>query len=265
MATEPLKFKLGKHPPKHDDRTLQFKTYMKATLPAPPATETKWTSKIPPTGWGMMGNATYGDCTCAAAGHMILEWTANTLPKPVVVPEPVILKFYDHFSGGNPDAGANMLDVLNYWRTNGLNGHKIQAFVQLTLKNESQVKSAVSIFGNCYIGVALPNFAVSPPPGKNNLDIPWVVPAGGPKGNAAPNPNNGHCIPAVGYDENNLYIVTWGQLKPMSWEFYTAYADENFAVLSGDWLKKNKAPSGFDMPALEKDLSQIPGLKGVLV
>jgi len=259
MADQPILFKLGKNPPKVDNRTLQFKTYLKASLPAPPATETQWVTKIPPTQWGMMKNDTYGDCTCAAAGHMIMEWTVNTEPKAVVVPDPAILKFYDHFSGGNPDAGANMLDVLNYWRSKGLDGHKIQAYAQLTLKSESQVKSAVSIFGNCYIGVALPDFAVTPPQGKTIADIPWVVPAGGAKGNAAPNPQNGHCIPAVSYDAENLYVVTWGAIKSMSWQFYTAYADESFAVLSKEWLAKNKSPNGFDLAGLEQDLSQIPG------
>ena len=260
MADQAIRFKLGKHPPKHDARNLQFKTYLKPTLPAPPATETKWIAKIPSKSWGMMGNDTYGDCTCAAAGHMILEWTTDTQPKPVVIPNPDIIQFYDHFSGGNPDAGANMLDVLKYWRSHGLDGHKILGFAQLTLKNDAQLKSSVSIFANCYIGVALPNFAVNPPPGNNMLDIPWVVPAGGAHGDAAPNPNNGHCIPAVGYDEENLYIVTWGQLKSMSWQFYAAYADESFAVLSNDWLAKNKAPSGFDLAALQQDLNQIDGV-----
>jgi hypothetical protein len=51
------------------------------------------------------------------------------------------------------------------------------------------------------------------------LTVPWVVPPGGPVGNAAPNPNNGHCIPAVSYDADNLYVVTWGEIKPMSWAF----------------------------------------------
>jgi hypothetical protein len=257
MSNPPLIFKLGKHPPKPDIRTLQFKAYLKPTLAAPPATETQWSAKIPANGWGMMENDNYGDCTCAAAGHMILEWTANTRPKPVVIPNADILKFYNHFSGGNPDAGANMLDVLNYWRKKGLDSHKILAYAQLTLKSATQVKSAVSIFANCYIGVALPDFAVTPPAGKTVLDIPWVVPQGGATGANAPNPNNGHCIPAVGYDQQNLYVVTWGALKPMSWEFYAAYADESFAVLSTDWLSQNKTPAGFNLATLEQDLAAI--------
>jgi len=53
--------------------------------------------------------------------------------------------------------------------------------------------------------------------------------------------------------------VTWGALKQMSWQFYTTYADEAFAVLSSDWLNKRlkKAPPGLDLKALEADLSQV--------
>jgi hypothetical protein len=80
--------------------------------------------------------------------------------------------------------------------------------------------------------VSLPDFATQ----GDMLTVPWVVPPGGPVGNAAPNPNNGHCIPAVSYDADNLYVVTWGEIKPMSWAFYDAYADEAYAMISQDFI-----------------------------
>ncbi len=250
-------FKLGKHPPKFDTRTLRFATYATPKLPPPPAART-WAGPI--ASWGMMKNDTYGDCTCAAAGHMIMDWTANAgkSRKPVVVPDPKILAFYNHFAHGNPDAGANMLDVLVYWRQSGLSGHKIDAFVSLEPRNHVEAMDAIDLFGAAYIGVALPNSVV--PRGIDPLTIPWVVPPQGPVGNAAPNPNNGHCIPAVGYDARNLYVVTWGTLKAMSWPFYDAYADEAFAVLSPDWFgPRGKAPEGFDEATLKQDLAAIDG------
>ena len=245
--------KLGKHAPKFDPRTLRFGTYVTRAL-APPPPSVDYSGAV--TNWGMMGNDAYGDCTCAAAGHMIEEWTANN-GQEVVVPDPQIIKFYNHFAHGNADAGANMLSVLKYWRKAPLGGHKITAFTQLEPKNDTEAMDAINLFGNCYIGVALPDFAVQP--GANWNDIPWVVPPGGPVGNAAPNPQNGHCIPAVGYDQRNLYIVTWGVLKSMSWPFYDAYADESYAVLSTDWInsKVGRAPSGFDLATLEQDLAAI--------
>ncbi|HKW18571.1 MAG TPA: hypothetical protein VJO35_13775 [Terriglobales bacterium] len=246
-------FKLGKQRAKHDSRTLQFGTYLTGELPAPPAAVDYG---APVKQWPMMGNDNYGDCTCAAAGHMIEEWTANT-GGAEILPDAAILRAYDHFSHGDPEAGANMLDVLNYWRKTGIGGDKIFSFAQLEPQNDLQLKDAISIFGNCYIGLELPDFAVAP--GTDFLKNPWSVPAGGPVGNAAPNPNNGHCVPAVAYDSRYIYVVTWGAIKTMSWQFYHAYADEAFAVLSTDWIDKKlgKTPSGFDMAGLEHDLAPV--------
>jgi hypothetical protein len=246
-------FKLGKHPAKFDDRTLQFGKYLTQALPPPPASK-DWSKKVKK--WPMMGNDQYGDCTCAAAGHLIEEWTANA-GKTVIVPDAAIISFYNHFANGVADAGANMLDVLKYWRGTGLAAHTITAFAQLEPRNHSQAMDAVNLFGGCYIGVALPDFAVAP--GSNFLATPWVVPASGPTGKAAPNPQNGHCIPAVAYDQRNLYVVTWGALKSMSWQFYDAYAEEAFAVLSPDFFNKKtkKTPAGFDLKSLQADLKAI--------
>ena len=250
-------YKLGKQRPKLDSRTLQFGAYLTDKLPAPPAT-IDWSKPVKT--WPMMGNDNYGDCTCAAAGHMIEEWTANT-GTVEILPDAVILKAYNHFAKGNPDAGANMLDVLKYWRHTGIGKDKVSAFAQLEPQNDIQLQDAVSIFGNCYIGLALPDFAV--PPKTDFLTIPWLVPPGGPVGNAAPNPNNGHCVPAVAYDRRFIYVVTWGAIKSMSWQFYDAYADEAFAVLSADWINKQvgTAPSGFNMEALEADLEDVTNAK----
>jgi hypothetical protein len=245
--------KLGKHPPRFDPRTLRLAKYLGADLPAPPAS-IDYADAVKR--WPMMGNATTGNCTCAAAGHMVEEWTANT-GKVRVLSDSAILTAYDHFSGGRPDAGAGMLDVLKFWRTTGIGGDRIAAFAQLELRNDAELRDTLFLFGNCYLGLALPNFAVAP--GTDFLATPWTVPPQGPVGNAAPNPANGHCVPIVAYSPRNLLVVTWGSLKTMSWPFYTAYSDEAYAVLSPDWIntKLGRSPSGFDLAGLESDLAQV--------
>ena len=132
-------FKLGKHIPTIDARTLQFGKYLTAELPPAPAT-VSYAKPVPD--WPMMGNDTYGDCTCAAAGHMIEEWTANTGTEKTPSNQQ-ILDTYNHFAKGNADAGANMLDVLKYWRKTGIGGDKINAFVQLEPKSDTQARDAV--------------------------------------------------------------------------------------------------------------------------
>jgi hypothetical protein len=45
----------------------------------------------------------------------------------------------------------------------------------------------------------------------------------------------------------------------MSWEFYDAYADEAFAVVSADFInpKTRETPAGFNLTAMRKDLAQL--------
>ncbi|MHB8243335.1 MAG: hypothetical protein ACYDHN_15270 [Solirubrobacteraceae bacterium] len=248
-----MPLKLGKHPPVFDKRNLVFGNYLKEAAPPTPPPKKNYGESVPT--WPMYANDRYGDCTCAAAGHMIQNWTA-TASTEITVPESSVVGFYEHFVGKPPpeDAGCNMLQVLKYWRRHGLDGHKVHAFAELGAQNLDQTKTAVYLLGSVYIGVALPNFAVH----GDMLTIPWVVPAGGAVGDAAPNPNNGHCIPAVGYDESNLYVVTWGEIKTMSWGFLEAYADEVYAVLSLDFINAaGQDAAGLDLAQLEADLKDL--------
>ena len=247
-----MSLRLGKDPAVIDSRTLTFARYLQPALPPPPAS-VEYGKAV--SVWPMYDNDKWGDCTCAAAGHMIQNWTANA-GSEVTPPDSAVVTFYEHFVGNPPpaDAGCNMLSVLKYWRNSGVGGRKIEAFASIELKNQTEAQEAVYLFGSIYVGVELPDFCVT----GNMLEVPWVVPAGGPVGAAAPNPRNGHCIPAVAYDDTNLYIVTWGMLKPMSWGFYEAYADESFAVASRDFIgRTGHAPSGFDMNQLEADLNDV--------
>jgi hypothetical protein len=248
-----MPYKLGKHRPVIDDRTLRFANYLTTALPAPPAS-VDYGGKVPQ--WPMYYNDQYGDCTCAAAGHMIQNWTANA-GSEVTPPQASVLTFYEHFVGTPPpsDEGCDMLSVLKYWRSTGLDAHKVTGFAALDLKNQVEAENAVFLTGGIYIGVALPNFTVT----GDMMTVPWVVPPGGPVGDAAPNPDNGHCIPAVAYDATGLTVVTWGESKSMSWEFYHVYADEAFAVVSQDFIdaKTGETPTGFNLSALEKDLAKL--------
>ena len=248
----PGSYKLGKHPPVSDKRTLRFGKYMTPALPSAPAS-VDYGARV--ASWPMYANDQYGDCTCAAAGHMIQNWTANANGE-VTPSTPAVVAFYEHFVGNPPppDAGCNMLQVLNYWRMAGLADDKITAYAALELTNQTEAMTALYLFGSVYIGVALPDFAVE----GDMLTVPWVVPPGGAVGKAAPNPHNGHCIPAVAYDADTLTVVTWGESKTMSWEFYNAYADEAFAVLSQDFIEKTGTNlNGFDLAALEADLKDL--------
>lgn len=82
--------RLGKKPAVFDSRTLRFGNYLTAKLPPPPDAA-NWGKNV--ASWPMYLNNKYGDCTCAAAGHMIETWTAAT-GKEKSPTDAQILKFY---------------------------------------------------------------------------------------------------------------------------------------------------------------------------
>jgi hypothetical protein len=247
------KVKLGKQAVRHDPRTLLMANYVSAALPAPPVT-IDLAAKVGAS-WGMMENDKIGDCTTAAAGHLIMEWTSLAQPKVFVPTNQQIVAAYSAITGYNPKTGANdngavELDVLNYWRKTVIARHKIGAFVALEPSNHTHVMDAVYIFEGCYIGLQLPISA-------QGQQI-WAVPPQGTSGPGAPGSWGGHAVPVVGYDARGLTVVTWGQLLRMTWPFWEAYCDEAYAIISNDYLDKSKkTPSGFDLAALQADLKSL--------
>ena len=181
---DPKKLKLGKGGARHDPRTLLLASYVTTTLPAPPATA-DLTAKVGAS-WGMMDNDQIGDCTCAAAGHLIMEWTANAGKKMVTPTDKQIVAAYSAITGYNPTTGANdngaqEIDVLNYWRQTGIASHKIGAYVALEPANHIHIMDSVYIFEGCYIGVQLPISAQA----QVQNHQPWSVPPGGPRATAS--------------------------------------------------------------------------------
>jgi len=209
--------------------------------------------------WGMMENDQIGDCTCAAAGHLIMEWTANSGKKMVTPTDKQIVAAYSAITGYNPSTGANdngaaEIDVLNYWRQSGIAGHKIGAYAALEPSNHNHVMDSVYLFEGCYIGVQLPISAQA----QVQNHQPWSVPPGGTTGDGKPGSWGGHAVPVVSYDARGVTVVTWGALQVMTWSFWEAYCDEAYAILSTDYLTgKKENPQGFSLTELQADLADL--------
>ncbi|MGB6483277.1 MAG: hypothetical protein WBE86_07295 [Candidatus Acidiferrales bacterium] len=262
----PPPFRLGKKPPRIDARTLQLSKYLRlldaasqqgtarpgGLAPAPPSID--WTAKI--SSWPMMANDTLGDCTCAAAGHMIECWTANIGDAFTPTNAQIIAAYsaIGNYVPGDPatDNGAVELDVLNYWRQQGIAGHKIDAYASLDPHDQECAKQVISLFGGVYIGLALPLSA-------QQQDV-WDVPSlwSRLRGQSAPGSWGGHAVPVLAYDSDGLTCITWGAKKRMTWAFFAQYCDEAYAPLSHDWFSTQGIdPSGIDFAALSADLRQL--------
>ncbi len=251
METDHSKMKLGKSTPVDDPKTLQLADYIdQNALPAAPA---QYNYGVNISTWGMMGNDKVNICTCAAAGHLIMEWTSAN-GEMFTPADQDIMKAYAAISGYNPvtgtgDGGAGTLDALNYWRKTGIAGHHILAYAALTPQNHQHIMQSVYLFGGCYVGLSLPLSA-------QNQAV-WAIPAAGTSASSAKGSWGGHVVPVIGYDANGLTIVTWGITKTMTWEFWNAYCDESYAIISTDFAANDTAPNGFNLASLKQDLQKI--------
>ena len=262
--------KLGRVRSIPDKRTLKLANYLsssqlavaQAQLPQPP--DENFKPEPPDHVWPMLANDRYPCCTSAAAGHMVHHWTELNGHEVLLTEDDIVNAHLALSKVSDSQAtkdGISMLEALKYWRKTGIGGHKIHSFVQANPMSRRALRSMVYLFGSAYLGLELPNFAYpvgpsGPPPTLNQ--IPWEIPAAAPDADTAPREANGHCVAAVGYDQNYVYVVTWGKFKQMSWQFFENYTFESYAVLSHDWADGcRKCPSGFDIHSLEQDLGLV--------
>lgn len=244
--------KLGKKPRRIDPRTRLLARYLDvAALPSAPAA-VDWTPKLGPL--GVMLNDSLGDCTIAAAGHLVQTWTGNADPSPTVVPDSAVLAAYEGACGYNPanpgtDQGGVELDVLNYWRATGIGGHKIAAYAQVAPADRTEVEQAIALFGGIYVGVGLPTSA------QGQVGGLWDITPSTPKDFDT---WGGHAIPIVGYDATGLTCITWGALQRMTWAWFAAYCDEAYAAVSTDWISPSGlSPSAFNLAQLQSDIAAL--------
>lgn len=241
----PAEVKLGKKSVLHDQRTLQLANYMDLSeIAAPPAVD--YTTKV--TSWPMYGNNSLGDCTCAAAGHMVQAWSAES-GKNLTPADQAILDMYWK-TGDHADTGRFELEILRYWRTHGLGTDKIYAYGAVPATNQAAVRAAIYLFGGVYTGVGLPKTAQG--------QAVWDVVGDGKTGDSQPWSWGGHAVPFNAYDQNSFVCVTWGGLMKLTNAFQVAYVDEVYAIVSHDWMDRHShSPQGFNMAALRADLKKL--------
>jgi hypothetical protein len=242
---------LGKQPPQHDNRTLRLAAYT-ANLPAAPETAL-WNESL--TDWQVLANDKFGNCVPVGALHLAQNSASYSGGRFVPTDEDAIEAYHrlnPGWSGAQDetDTGASMLAALKLWRNEGLAGHRISAFVACDPRDPEHVKQAIALFGGAYIGLDLPRSC-------RDQNI-WSVPPGGATGDGAKGSLGGHCVPVMAYTARTLACLTWGQIILMTWDFFTTYCDEAYAVLGPGWFDATRrAPNGFDRDQLSRDLARL--------
>jgi len=240
--------RFGKHPPKHDYRTLRFRDYLLPSLAAPPPSINVLTrvyanlkTTDPTKLFPMDGNDTLGDCTIAALAHAVTTYR-GLLGKKQIMSRQAVVKLYAHLTGG-PDTGLNELDVLNYWRQKAAGGDKILAYVRIDPKSHTHIEQAIQLFGGVYLGFQVQQDCVQ----EFNAHQPWTP---------GPLTNDGHAVFAVGYDQEGVTVLTWGNTQQATWAWWDECVDEACAILPPEAKNPDFAP-GFDMAQLESDLGDV--------
>jgi hypothetical protein len=237
--------RLGRTPKRDDPRTFKLTALLPSTVPKPPP-KVDVTPGIPT--WPMYANDKYGDCTCAAIGHMLEVWTQETAGTAQVVTDAQVLALYNLVNNGK-DEGANLLDVLHQMRTGpGLGGDHVYAYAAVDRDDVAMVRAATWLFQGLYIGINMPISA------QHQKTWDTVI---GPHGK--PGSWGGHAVNVVGYDAAGLTAITWGATQRMTWAFWSEYVEEAWALLPTDFqaLKGPLKANGFDFGALDHYLASV--------
>ena len=96
-------YKLGRLPVRTDARTLALPRYVDRSKLPPPPPDLDLAAAV--TDWPMYANDRIGDCTTAAAAHMIEAWTAPTRGHAVEISERAVLSAFDKVKQVDPLTG----------------------------------------------------------------------------------------------------------------------------------------------------------------
>lgn len=241
-------FRFGKHPAKRDYRTLRFEDYATSNLAPPPVSDdvltrvyTKLGINDPSVLFPIDGNDLLGDCTIAALAHAQTIFD-GLLGKKAIMSKQAVVKLYNHLTGG-VDSGLSELAVLNYWRGNNVSGDRIITYVSIDPKNHTHIQQAIQLFGGVYLGFQVQQNCVQ----EFDAHQPWTP------GKLT---NDGHAVFAVGYDQNQVTVLTWGNTQQGTWAWWDECVDEAYAILPPEAQQPGFAP-GYDFDQLKIDLQAV--------
>ena len=246
--------KLGRQPDDRRQARVELKALPGVSLTPPASAD--WTTGVPASALGMLGNDAVGDCVCAGAFHaqQLIEGDAQGVQTSFSTND--ALAMYTAISGYNPrnpntDVGATLISGLQYWQKTGLDGYKLAAYAQIDASNVALVQSCIAYFGVVYAGLNVPSSAMD----QFDAGQPWSVVS-------RSRIEGGHCVPLVGYDTaaGTFTCVTWGAYQKLTTDFYTRYFDETWSVVDDDWESKSgRTPSGLDGATANADFQALTG------
>ena len=236
----PFEFKLGRLDKVALDLAPLHTYFDGGKLPAAPVKCTYALKTLYP----MADNDRLGCCVVAGHIHLtqaIVQENGGTYTYPG---DAATQEEYFRLTGG-ADTGLVESTFLQAAKNSPILGSQIDSFGVLDPKNVDEIKSAIYVFGGAFLGVTLPQSAQNQFPGT------WSVVPNSPI-------VGGHCIVAIGYDAQFVYLVTWGQVIRCTWEWFTTYVDEAHAIIYTEEVQKNRGPlEQLDIARLRADIASL--------
>lgn len=250
-----IKFRGGRLPAQPARPHLKLGSYLNHARLGPAPEASDWLSQVPADAWGMCLNDQLGDCTCAGVAHKRIGDTYVNQGAAVAITDAEVLALYEQAAGyvpGDPstDRGSTCQTVLEYWHRNGFAGEKPVAFAKVDISNRAELQQAIALFGQLYCGLEVPQSAED----QFNAGQPWTVVPGSPL-------VGGHCVTVGAYNAGGLSAVTWGQIQPMTWEFFAEYFAEAWVVIGPDFINSRTGDDvqGLSLYQLGADFAALTG------
>jgi hypothetical protein len=240
---EPRPFgKLGCLPGKIPVGLRDITYYVAGDLPkAPPSV------KMPAVAnWEMLGNDRYGDCGVAGLEHGFMADANIVKARETFANADQTIAYYLKYTNGQ-DAGVVLADYLNYVRSHGFYKNKVSAYAPVSTNDVPTLQTAIFMYGFAYTGIAVTHemqvaFQEHKPWTSDVCSGPII---------------GGHCVPLVGYDDQYLYLVTWGGIQAISYSAWHAIATEAWAIITGEFETKHGDGRGVSISTLRKDLDKL--------
>jgi hypothetical protein len=196
--------------------------------------------------WMMLGNAQVGDCGVASLEHGFMAAAADTGGHESFPVDQQAVEYYLTYTGGQ-DSGVVLSKFLAYVRQNGYYGHTVQAYAPVAVHDVPSLSFCVWAYDFCYTGITVTQAMMD----AFSAGQPWTTEM------AQGEPLGGHAVPAVGYSDEYLTVITWGQPQQIAWPAWHAMSSEAWAVLVGEDVSAKTDGHGISLAALQSDLSRL--------
>lgn len=199
------------------------------------------------TSWGMDGNDKYGCCGPAATDHYQVAKSGQTSQINTLGGVGPVALYFQYGTaqgepGPNPDQGVDNPTWLTFLFNKGV----IEAWAQVP-SDPNEIHSAMLNFSGVLIGVDLTDDAEQ----LFNNHQPWTL-----SGGESPDPNEGHDILLVTYDDQgDDTFVTWGALQKSTVQWDAGCIQGAYVIVTSDDATRN----GVDLVALKAQCASLGG------